>query len=494
MKKIIFLIFLVFFIGENTFSQSSKLKYNNVSKIVSELKKDSDLRNATVGFYAIDVNTNEIVAQLNRDLSMKPASTMKLITSAAALETLGKNYRFKTQIVYTGNIDTATKTLHGNIIIIGGGDPTLGSKYFYSTKNKQFVTKWTKAVKDLGIEHIDGSIIADARKYSRDMIPPTWSWEDFGNYFGAGACGLTVFDNYYTLFFNTSSTVGGKTYISKIEPEIPGLEIENTVTAANTNSDRSYIFGIPYNYYRYIRGELPKGKTDYKVKGSLPDPALLTAQELYEKLLSEGIKISGKATTLRILKDAVDVSDYKLITSSSSPKLSDIVNVLNTRSINLFAEHLLIESAVKIAGVNDTKNAANVIESFWARKGMNTYGLSINDGSGLSYYNYVNVKQLVFVLDYMHDKSKNYEVFYASLPISGETGTLRNVCKNTAAHGKIHAKSGSIRKVRCYAGYTVSASGREIAFAMMLNNFNCSDYDARKKLEKIMIAMVQLND
>ncbi|MEA3452602.1 MAG: D-alanyl-D-alanine carboxypeptidase, partial [Bacteroidota bacterium] len=180
MKKIIFYLILAFFVSENTFSQSSKLKYNNVSKIVSELKKDKDMRNASVSFYAIDVNSNEIVAQLNKNLSMKPASTMKLFSSAAALETLGKNYRFKTEIVYTGKIDTATKTLHGNIIIIGGGDPTLGSKYFYSTKNKQFLVKWVKAIKDLGIEHIDGSIIADARKYSRDMIPPTWSWEDFG--------------------------------------------------------------------------------------------------------------------------------------------------------------------------------------------------------------------------------------------------------------------------------------------------------------------------
>ncbi len=482
----------VFFTSISSFSQSKKLRYNRVSQVLSELKKDRDLRNATLGFYAIDVNSGEIIAQKNADLSMKPASTMKLLTTAAALETLGADYRFKTIIAYTGKIDSSRKILHGNILIIGGGDPSLGSKYFSSTKNKQFLEKWLSAIKKLGIDSIAGDIISDARKYSRDIVPPTWSWEDIGNYFGAGPCGLTIFDNLYTLHFNTGSFVNGKTVITKIEPEIEGLRIENSVTAARIHSDKSYIYGAPYTYFRYIRGELPIGKTDYKVKGSMPDPALFAAQELKRQLLSEGINVSGKATTLRILKDSVDFSDYEIVAKTLSPELSDIVKVLNTKSINLFAEHLLIETAIKIAGINDTKNAANVIENYWANRGMDISGLSMNDGSGLSYYNYVDAKQLVYVLDYMHNKGENFEAFYSSLPVSGKTGTLKHICVNTVAQGKIHAKSGSIRKVRCYAGYTVSASGREIAFAMMLNNFDCSDAKARKKLEKLMIAMVQL--
>jgi len=469
------------------------LKSNFFTKVLNELKYDRDLRNATVGFYAIDLNTNEIIADLNSNLSMKPASTMKLFTTSAALETLGSNYRFQTKLAYTGKIDTAQNILHGNIIIIGGGDPSLGSKYFLSTANAGFIDKWIVAIKKLGIDSIDGNIISDASKYSRDMVPPTWSWEDIGNYFGAGACGLTCFDDMYTLYFKTSSYVGGKTYITKIKPEIPELQIENTVKSANTYSDNSYIYGAPYTYNRTIRGKLPRGKKDYKVKGSMPDPALFLAQELKRNLIGKGLGVRGKATTFRILNDSIQNFDYKLITITFSPNLSDIVSVLNKKSINLFAEHLLIETAIKIAGVNDTKNAANVIEGFWKLKGMNTSGMSMNDGSGLSYYNYINPQQLVFVLNYMRNKSKNFDVFYSSLPVSGKSGTLRHVCVNTSAQGKIHAKSGSIRKVRCYAGYTVSASGREIAFAMMLNNFNCSDSNARKKLEKIMIAMVDLD-
>lgn len=493
MRRIVVLVLVLFIPMSLLFSQQVRLKSNNVTTVLNELKVDKDLRNATVGFYAIDLNTNEIIADLNSNLSMKPASTMKLITTAAALETLGADFRFQTKLAYTGKIDTAHNILHGNVIIIGGGDPSLGSKYFSSTADADFIHKWIVAIKKLGIDSIDGNIISDASKYSQDMVPPTWSWEDIGNYFGAGACGLTCFDNLYTLYYNTSSYVGGKTYITKIEPEIPGLIIENTVTSANSNSDNSYIYGAPYTYNRTIRGELPKGKTDYKVKGSMPDPALFLAQELKRNLIGEGLGVNGEATTLRILNDSIQSFDYKIITITLSPNLSDIVSILNTKSINLFAEHLLIETALKISGVNDTKSSADVIEGFWGLKGMDTSGMSMNDGSGLSYYNYINPKQLVFVLNYMCNNSKNFDVYYSSLPISGQTGTLRSVCVNTIADGKIHAKSGSIRKVRCYAGYTVSNSGREIAFAMMLNNFNCSDSNARKKLEKLMIAMVDLN-
>ena len=491
-KNFLFLIIFLFSINLN--AQSLKNKDHSVSKAVRILKNDSDLLNAGLSFYAIDVQTNEVIGELNPDLCLKPASTMKLVTSAAALEVLGANHKFETTLQYDGYIDSKTHTLHGNIYIKGGGDPTLGSKYFYATRNHKFLDDWVDAIKNLGIDTITGNIIADATVYSWNMIPPTWSWEDFGNYFGAGACGLTIYDNFYTLFFSTGSKIGGKTTITKIEPNIPGLKMNNTVTAANINSDQSYIYGIPYTYNRDIRGKLPRNKTDYKVKGSMPDPALFAAQELLLKLTTEGITVIKNPTSIRIKKDLSLVQKSRTnITVTYSPTLADIISVLNMRSVNLFAEHLLIEVGLKKENVNDTKSATYAMENFWAYKGMNTGGLSINDGSGLSHYNYISAKQLVFILKYMQKNSDNFDVFYNSLPVSGVSGTLSGVCKNTIAHGKIHAKSGTIRNVRCYAGYTVSNSGREIAFAAMINNYNCSSSESRKKLERIMIALVSLD-
>lgn len=496
MKTIILSLLIILTTCAQINGQYAKSTTNNpTTKALKELKNDPDLSTGNIGFYAINLNTGKIIAQLNPNLCLKPASTMKIITSATAIETLGANYRFTTTIQYDGYIDTASKTLIGNIYIKGGGDPSLGSKYFYTTNNKQFLSEWTTAIKNLKIKKIKGQIIADATAYSWDMIPPTWSWEDIGNYFGAGACGLSVFDNFYTLYFNTSSKINGKTSITKIEPEIPKLKIQNNVKAAKIYSDKSYIFGIPYTYQRTIKGKLPLNKKDYKVKGAMPDPALFVAIELNKALQNEGFEITKQPTTIRILNDEkYQSSKRKQIYTTKSPKLSEIIYKLNMNSINLFAEHLLIQTGIKKGNVNDTKSATNIVESFWAYKGMDTKGLSINDGSGLSYYNAVSPKQLVYILKYMNKKSANYEPFYHSLPIAGQSGTLKRICKGTIAQGKIHAKSGSIRKVRCYAGYATTKSGNEIAFAMMLNGFNCSDKKAKQKLEKLMISIVSINN
>lgn len=497
MRKILFitLIFICFY--HNSQSQNLlKEKDHSANKALAELLNDDDLLAAGFSFYAIDVNTSEVIVDYNSNLALKPASTLKLLTSATAIEVLGGDFKFITTIEYDGVLDTANNVLDGNLYIKGGGDPTLGSKYFTQTENKKFLSNWLEAVKELGIDSITGYIIGDAQVYSLDIVPPTWSWEDMGNYFGAGACGLTIYDNFYTLYFNTSSVVGGKTEITKIEPEIPNLTFDNTVKAGNTSSDDSYIFGQPYKYDRYIRGELPLNKTGYKVKGSIPDPAWLASYEFYNILLENGIKINKTPTTVRLLNlEGIIVPTKRTeIFITESPQLSEIIYELNQKSINLFAEHLLNHSGLFLDADADTKKAAEAIEDFWAKKGMTTKGLSINDGSGLSHYNTISAKQLVYILNYMKSKSRYFDEFYNSLPISGKSGTLKRVCKGTVADGKIHAKSGSIRNVRAYAGYTTSASGRDIAFAMMLNNFSCSSYRARLKLEKLMIGLVNLNE
>jgi len=489
------ILFIAIFLSNFSYSQSLKNQTHSVSSSIKKLSQDPDLKNAGVSIYVIDLNSGEVIGEYNPDLCLKPASTMKLITTAAALEVLGPKYRFETTLQYDGYIDTAKKTLNGNIYIKGGGDPSLGSKYFESTSNKQFLAQWFDAVKLLNIDTINGRIISDATYYSRQMVPPTWSWEDFGNYFGAGPCGLTIYDNLYTLFFKTASYEGGKTEITKMEPYIPEMTFDNQVVAANISDDQSYIFGQPYTFHRFINGKLPLGKSEYKVKGSMPDPALFAAQEFYSKLTQNGVFIKYPATTLRILEEKNITMQEKRTDfyKTYSVTLADIVDKLNKNSINLFAEHLLVEVGIKKGGANDVKSATEVMEDFWAAKGMDVGGLSINDGSGLSHYNYISSKQLVFVLKYMYKNSSSYDVFYNSLPVSGENGTLKYLCRNTAAHGKIHAKSGTIRGVRCYAGYTVSNSGRQIAFAILFNNYTCSSSKSKEKMEEFMIALVSLD-
>lgn len=470
-------------------------KNHNVNKILREVANFSDFKNASFGFYAIDTKTGEVIAQHNPDLSIKPASNMKLLSTATILELYGPNYCFETKLEYSGDIDTVSGILRGNIYITGGGDPTLGSKYFTQTAQKQFLKAWADAIQAKGIKTITGSIIADASIYSWDIVPPTWSWEDMANYFGAGPCGLSIYDNRYTLYYNTSATVGGSTTITRIEPKIPDLIVENRVTSASISDDQSYIFGPPYSNERFVKGRLPLNRTDYDVAGAMPDPAWYAAYELETELRNRNISIAKYATTKRMLvNENVYIEQKKhLIYTLYSPKLKEIIYQTNRKSINLFAEHCLNHSALKLGVQADTKVAAEALENYWATKGMDINGLSVNDGSGLSHYNVVTARQMVFLLNYMKNNSKFFNQYLNSLAIAGESGTMRRMCKGTRAQGNVKAKSGSIRRVRAYSGYVTSLSKREIAFSVLVNNFTCSSGESRRQLEKIMVALANFN-
>ncbi|MCF8380886.1 MAG: D-alanyl-D-alanine carboxypeptidase/D-alanyl-D-alanine-endopeptidase [Bacteroidales bacterium] len=496
MKKILF-IFILFSTFTNGFSQFRKLenRNHNLNKELDEIIHDNDFKNAGFAFLAIDLNSGETIAGYNSDMALKPASTQKLITTATALELYGPDYKFETKLEYTGTIDTVNHILYGDIIIMGGGDPTLGSKYFDTTKNKQFLSQWVNGIKSLGIDSVAGAVIADAGYYSLDIVPPTWSWQNMGNYFGAGACGLSIYDNYYSIFLNSGSTVGDTTIISELMPEIPGLVFENAVIADSISYDNAYIFGAPYSFHRSLRGEIPLNKSDFVIKGSIPDPACLAAMELEKALVEIGVGLKNKATTFRILKQNGEYPDAnrKEILTIYSPQLSLIITETNVHSINLYAEHFLNHSGIKLGSNPDTKSSAEAVQEFWKEKGMDIQGMELNDGSGLSTYNQFTPRQMVFLLNYMKNESRYFDAFFHSMAVAGETGTIENMFKASVAEGKIRAKSGTISRVKAYSGYVESLSGREIAFSMVVNNFSCSSGTARDKLERLMISLAEFN-
>ncbi len=494
--RLIFILILTFLLiktnGQDTIIT---LKNHNVNQVIDSFKSDKDLKNASIGFVAKDLKTGEIISSLNPDLSLMPASTLKIITTATALEILGKNYRFSTILQYSGNIDTINRILKGNIYIKGGADPTLGSVHFDKLKKYEFLKSWVKSVVNLKIDSIQGSIIADASKYSNEIACPKWLWEDIGNYYGAGANGLTVFDNLYELHLMSPNKAGSLTSIKFIDPEVPGLTFHNEVLSSDIKADEAFIFGSPYQYLNEIRGTIPKGKEDFVIKGAMPDPAMFLAKKLKSSLKIANINCSNEPNTVRnlILKGDSISGARKDLQVNYSPYLFEIVNIINKKSINLFAEHLLLETGYTLKNEGTYKQSIEAVLEFWKKKGMDTNGFYMLDGCGLSRSNSITSNQLVFVLNYMKSKSKNFEVFNNSLSIAGESGTITSLGKNTAAEGNVHAKSGSIDRVRAYAGFVTTKSGRELAFSVNISNYNCSDSECRNKLEKLLVAMAEFN-
>lgn len=485
MRLVVLISFLL--LGFSGISQTTAA----IRLALQKMTADKDLKNASIGFYALDLDSNKFIGGLASNRSLVPASTMKLVTTATALEMLGPNKRFLTRIKYTGKIDSNC-VLNGNIYIDGGGDPCLGSQRF-PKQYANFIGKWANAIANMGIDSINGRVIGDATIFSEQMIPSTWIWADLGNYYGAGPCGLSIYENKCNVEFS-SFKKGDSTDITCVYPFIPNLKFDNHVKGMLTHKDLSYILGAPYQENRIFKGGIPVNKQNFMVKGSVPDPAYLAAFELDMELRSLGIRLANPSTTIRKMKNKgfADVKKKRrTIMTTWSPKLIDIINLTNMNSINLYAEHLMNQIGVSKYKSGDTGSGTQATTLFWKDKDLDVDGFYVNDGSGLSRFNSITAKQLVGILKYMNE-SEHKEMFFKSLPVAGKSGTMRNFGKGTAAHGKVSAKSGTMTRVKSYAGYVTTKNKRKIAFAIIANNYNCSSFQMKKKMEKIIIKLAEL--
>jgi D-alanyl-D-alanine carboxypeptidase/D-alanyl-D-alanine-endopeptidase (penicillin-binding protein 4) len=159
----------------------------------------------------------------------------------------------------------------------------------------------------------------------------------------------------------------------------------------------------------------------------------------------------------------------------------------NLKSVNLFAEELVCWIGFHKNGNGSTENGINYVDKFWDSR-INTAGLFLKDGSGLSRTNAISAEHFCELLKHMHH-SKNAAAFKKTLAIAGETGTMADICKNQAGEGRVKAKSGTMSKVKSYAGYVTTKSGKELAFAFIFNNYNCTNSALVLKIEKLMNTM-----
>lgn len=458
MRKTFFIISLILMTLSSFSQENSSETY----------RADSSLLHASVSLCVADAETEAVFIDYNSEISLIPASVMKVITSAAALELLGPDYTFKTKVGYTGKLNKRSGKLTGNIIILGGGDPALGSQYF-PEHYQNFSDNWVSEIKKLGIKRIKGRIITDDSYYDYLPVPDKWLWEDEGNYYGAGAYGLSVFDNSYEIHFKTfsDSTIPEITRIIPIECK---QELTNFLIASGT-TDEGNIFTAPYGSSGWMHGKIPVNQLDFVLKASVTDPPLLLAKIINDKLKVSKVRISGSPTTRRAEKK---YSETKIepITETVSPPLTDIIEVLNHESVNLFAEHLIKELGKKFKNSGSTAAGSAVIIDFLKNCGIDTNGMFIEDGSGLSPMNSINTRELVLLLLYMKNKGKYFTQYYSSFPDAGKDGTLKNYFKDPLFDSRLKAKSGSMTRVRSYAGYFTTVSGKKMVFSIIINNYS----------------------
>jgi len=452
-----------------------------LNKFVGEWAEDKDLKSAVLSYCVYDYKNDLVLAENNAHTFMIPASTMKAITTAAALKTLGNNYRFATKIAHTGKFTKETGVIDGDVLIIGSGDPTIQSENFYKPDSMGLMDKWAQALSAAGVKEIKGKIIGDASAWEH-QVPGHWIWADIGNYFGAVPCGLSFMDNKFKVLFN-SKEAGSTVEMVKIKPEslTSKMTIVNKVIAKGTE-DEAFVYGDPFGYTKYISGRIPPNKKNFEVEAAMPDPALICAESLLSSLKKTGIKCNSIATSNYEKKD----TSLKTVTlyTHYSPSLEKIVQVTNITSNNLFAETLL-----RAMAYGSPSNGIELVKKFLVAKGIETSELYMTDGSGLSRADLVTTTLQAKMLGKIQADNMIAKSFYNSLPIAGKQGSMSNIGKGTYIEGKMRAKTGYINRARGYCGYVTTKTGKELSFSILFNNYNCSAKEAKVKIEKFLVAL-----
>lgn len=456
---------------------------SNVQRYVDSIMRVTpQLKNAAVAILALD-GRGKTIAAYNPDLPLLSASTMKTITTGAALDALGADFRFETKVAAAGETD-CDGIFHGDIYIIGGGDPTFASHAGFASDISSIFAEWTNALKDQGIYAIDGRIIGDAGFFKGEMTNDNWCWEDLGADYGSAPCGLSFAENLSYFRVEPGAAEGDTLRITPVGPAYSEMDVRYDVTtgAAKTGNKLTYYASDLSPVGRFTGTYACDRKVD-TIAVANRFPALTFAEAFEEYLASEGIESKGAG-----LGAAPDTAI--LLSTTLSPTLLEICRETNTKSNNFFAETMFMTLGRYLSEETSYAKTPEAIEKYISDMGCNTTGLKQDDGSGLSRMNYVTPR---FFCNFyrMMQKRDIFAKYFSTLPTPGEEGTLKNVLSKEPAglRSRIHCKSGSMSGVRCYAGYVETRSGELLCFAIMVNNFDCPMREIQPKVEGFLKQM-----
>ena len=457
------------------------------------------LAGAVVGVMVQDMEGN-VLAERESGRRMVPASNMKLITTGAALHALGPDFRFKTEIGYTGTVDEEG-TLHGDVYIVGGGDPTIGVKDTIAVTPDALFWRWKGFLKDAGISRIDGRIIGDGRAYEGHLENQSWSYDDTGTYYGAGCNALSFYAN--AVDYSVSAGVeGDPVKVTQRYPDTPWMHFGNlTVTGPKGTGNSLYLYTTDLAPYSEMRGTFAvdrKAKTEHFANKY---GALTCAYYFWQNLQATGWEVTGGYADIDrggYVRGSDFVPAYKagtptVIGTSYSPVLSKIIRETNVRSDNFYAESIARQMGERASGiaVYDSCSVAvnDVLKGLMGSSALE--GLHQVDGSGLSRLNTLSPQFMASFLRAMA-RSRVFDTFLASLPKPG-AGTLSGLLPKLPAAKKdrLLLKSGSMDGVLCYSGYVLDEEGSpKYVFSLMVNGATVSTAALRNTLGALIEAML----
>ena len=435
------------------------------------------------GVLVVSLRDGRVVYQRDAARLFLPASTMKLYTTAVALDLLGADYRWRTS-VYAPAPPAAGGTVAGDLTLYGRGAPDLAARVTRHTPADQ-LRQLADQLYARGVRRVRGRVVGDESFLRGEALGDGWLWTDVQWYFGAEPSALTLDGNEVTVNVAPGAKVGEQARVA-LAPETDYVRVTNDAgtAARGARPTLGITRGLSDNEVR-VWGELPVGAAGYSVRLAVHAPALWAAQLFKRELQARGIAVEGEAAArdARVrAAESFDPARAVELAAVTSGTLAEIARATNKESINLNAE-LILRTLGRERGAayapaadadetrtrNDDEAGTAVVRRWLGESaGADTEHLALHDGSGLSRLDLVTPEATVKLLARM-TRSPAAAAFRASLPVAGRDGTLAGRLRGARTAEHISAKTGTITYVQALAGYAETAQGEPLAFAIICN-------------------------
>jgi D-alanyl-D-alanine carboxypeptidase/D-alanyl-D-alanine-endopeptidase (penicillin-binding protein 4) len=422
------------------------------------------LRAAFWGVEVRSLKTAKLLYARNEAKAFRPASTLKLVTTAAALDAFGPEARLRTSLETAARRDGAGRIL-GDVFLVGRGDPSLGGGRHGDGRPLRPFEDMAEALRAAGITRIEGRVVGHEGLFTGERRGNDWGWEDLVWSYGAEVSALSFNDNSVGLSLAPGEQAGDPAVLDAV-PASRYYGVASTVTTApaGARTELRLVRDAGTNQIR-LSGVIAIGDAPWKGWVALEDPARFAATVLAEVLEARGVRVLGGVAT----SSAPLPGGRRELAGHDGPPLSELIKGINKESRNLHAEALLRLLGVRRGGEGSVEEGRRAVSEFLERQGVKTEAWGLEDGSGLSRSSVVTPAGLVQLLAAM-DRHPHAAAFRESLPVAGRDGTLATRLKGTQAAGRVLAKTGTLALVNALAGYVTTPSGDRLAFAALAND------------------------
>jgi D-alanyl-D-alanine carboxypeptidase/D-alanyl-D-alanine-endopeptidase (penicillin-binding protein 4) len=453
------------------------------------------------GALIVDAQTGETLYALNAGRYFRPASNIKLFTTTLALATLGADFRTRTTIETTSTLES-NGLLRGDLVLVGRGDANLSNRVFPFTGPGQGERSGPtdKALAELadqvvahGVKQIRGDIVADDSYFVLVRYPSGWTVDDTVWSYGTAVSAIAVNDNVLSLEVRSGARIGSMARVSWDPwPGPYSARVETRTVAKGTADAMLSLARDPESKVFVLGGTVEMGAPVRKLSVAVPEPAELAAAQLKRLLEVRGVRITGesRAHHASAAGESSRVEASQILAQRFSPTLLEDVRLTNKLSDNLHSELMLRVAGKEKAGAETMEDALKFAAQFYESIGLVPSEVAQADGSGLSRSNLVTPQSVVNILSFAATQTWG-EAFAATLPVVGVDGTLEYRMRNTAAAGRVRAKTGTINGTAGFSGYATTRSGQRLIFSFFGNNNAGTSRDSSAVLDALAIAMVE---